>query len=239
MLTIENVSKKFKGFTALADINTEFAEGIYVILSPNGAGKTTLLKIMATLLFPTTGTVYYNGTDIRQMGEQYRELIGYMPQHFGYYRDYSAERYLKYIEVLKGIGKSEAAERTDALLDRLGLFEVKSKKLKTYSGGMLQRVGIAQALLNNPEILILDEPTAGLDPMERAKFRDILVELAEGKTILYSTHIVSDVEDIADRIIMLKNHTLHCNMTVDELRNTFLQDGKAVTLEQAFIKTYQ
>lgn len=231
MLTLENVTKNYKDFTALKEINLELENGIYGFLSPNGAGKTTLLKMIATLLMPTSGEIYYDGKNIKQMGEEYREILGYMPQKFGYYRDYSAVRFLSYIAALKGLEKKEAEGKIDELLEQVGLSEVKKKKLRTYSGGMLQRVGIAQALLGNPKILILDEPTAGLDPKERAKFRDILKIYSEGKIVLYSTHIVSDIETIADRIIMLKDQQLYCNKTVEEL----CQDK---TLENAFLDIY-
>lgn len=231
MLTLENVTKNYKDFTALKEISLELENGIYGFLSPNGAGKTTLLKMIATLLMPTSGEIYYDGKNIKQMGEEYRELLGYMPQKFGYYRDYSAVRFLSYIAALKGLEKKEAEGKIYELLEQVGLSEVKKKKLRTYSGGMLQRVGIAQALLGNPKILILDEPTAGLDPKERAKFRDILKKYSEGKIVIYSTHIVSDIETIADWIIMLKDQQIYCNKTVEELCQN-------KTLESAFLDIY-
>lgn len=220
MLVLENVTKKYGDFEAVSEIQLEFAQGVYGLLSPNGAGKTTILKMIATLLNPSSGAIYWEGKRIQEMGEQYREQIGYMPQNFGYYRDYTAVRYLLYIAVLKGMNRREAGNRIEELLDQVGLSDVKKKKLKTYSGGMLQRVGIAQAMLNNPRILILDEPTAGLDPKERARFRELLAAFAKGRIVLYSTHIVSDIENIANRIIMLKNHKLYCNATVEELCHT-------------------
>lgn len=239
MLIFENITKKYGNFTALEDINLELSEGIYGFLSPNGAGKTTLLKMAATLLVPTGGEIYYDGQNIKQMGEKYREIIGYMPQRFGYYRDYSAVRFLKYFAALKGIERKEAAKQTERLLKRVGLESVKNKKLKTYSGGMLQRVGIALALLGDPKILILDEPTAGLDPKERAEFRKTLKAFSEGKIILYSTHIVSDVESIADRIVMIKDHRLLCNETVKDLMCAGSEGKKRRTLEEIFLKRYE
>lgn len=239
MLTIANITKKYKNDTALNKISLELSEGIYGLLSPNGAGKTTLLKIIATLLSPTSGYVCYNGNDIWQMGEDYRKLLGYMPQHFGYYREYSILRYLRYIAALKGFGKKEADPVINDLLCQFGLFEIRKQKMKICSGGIVQRVGIAQALLNNPKILILDEPTAGLDPMEREQFRELLSAISQDKIVLYSTHIVSDVEPIADRIIMLKDHRLCCDATVEELCNSPENNGERITLEQVFFKTYK
>ena len=217
MLTFENVTKKYGDFTAVSNIQLELTEGIYGFLSPNGAGKTTILKMAATLLNTTSGNIYWDGKNIWEMGGQYREIIGYMPQQFGYYRDYTAMGYLKYLAALKGLDKRKAVSKIEELLEKVNLLDVKDKKLKTFSGGMIQRVGIAQAMLNDPKILILDEPTAGLDPKERAKFREVLTTYAKGRIVLYSTHIVSDVENIANRIVMLKDHELYCNATVDEL----------------------
>ena len=217
MLTFENVTKKYGDFTAVSNIQLELTEGIYGFLSPNGAGKTTILKMAATLLNTTSGNIYWDGKNILEMGEQYREIIGYMPQQFGYYRDYTAMGYLKYLAALKGLEKRKAVSKIEELLEKVNLLDVKDKKLKTFSGGMIQRVGIAQAMLNNPKILILDEPTAGLDPKERAKFREVLTTYAKGRIVLYSTHIVSDVENIANHIVMLKNHELYFNATADEL----------------------
>ena len=217
MLTFENVTKKYGDFTAVSNIQLELTEGIYGFLSPNGAGKTTILKMAATLLNTTSGNIYWDGKNIWEMGGQYREIIGYMPQQFGYYRDYTAMGYLKYLAALKGLDKRKAVSKIEELLEKVNLLDVKDKKLKTFSGGMIQRVGIAQAMLNDPKILILDEPTAGLDPKERAKFREVLTTYAKGRIVLYSTHIVSDVENIANQIVMLKDHELYCNATVDEL----------------------
>lgn len=238
MLTIENVTKKYKNFAALSNVNLELKEGIYGLLSPNGAGKTTLLKMIATMMPTTEGNIYYDGKNIMEMGESYRELLGYMPQKFGYYKDYSAVRYLSYLAALKGLKKGETAEKIDELMETVGLAEVKNQKLKTYSGGMIQRVGIVQALLGNPKILILDEPTAGLDPKERANFRDLLLKFSEGKIILYSTHIVSDIESIADRIIMLRDHTLYCDQTVEELKRSFSGTKENPNLEDIFLEIY-
>lgn len=238
MLTLENVTKKYKNFTALSDVNLELKEGIYGLLSPNGAGKTTLLKMIATLMPTTAGNIYYDGKNIMEMGEAYRELLGYMPQKFGYYKDYTAVRYLSYLAALKGLDKKETAAKIDELMEQVGLSEVKNQKLKTYSGGMIQRVGIAQALLGDPKILILDEPTAGLDPKERANFRELLMKFADGKIILYSTHIVSDIENIADRIIMLRDHTLYCDKSVEELKNSFGSKKENPNLEDLFLEIY-
>ena len=211
MLTVQNVTKRFGDFTVLDDINLEFSTGVYGLLSPNGAGKTTLMKMLVTLLFPTGGTILYNGTDIRAMGAAYREKIGYLPQDFGYYRDNSPRQYLRYLGALKGLEPKLAARRGDELLDMVGLPGVKDKKMKKFSGGMIQRVGVAQAMLNDPEILILDEPTAGLDPKERVRFRNILTELSKERLVILSTHIVSDIESIANRVIFIKDHAVYCD----------------------------
>lgn len=238
MLRLENITKKYGDFTAVADIHLELEQGVYGLLSPNGAGKTTLLKMIATLMTPTSGEIIYDGKTIQELGEHYRELLGYLPQHFGYYRDYTAVRYLSYLAALKGMDRKTAASCIEELLDMVGLADVKRKKLKTYSGGMLQRVGIAQAMLTNPKILILDEPTAGLDPRERARFRELLAEFARDRLVLYSTHIVSDIENIANRIIMLKEHQLYCNSTVEELCQTLEGKVYSAYMEEAAYKEF-
>ena len=217
MLSIEHVTKKYEKFTALRDINLTLDCGVYGLLAPNGAGKTTLLKMLATLLFPTEGRILYDGEEIQKLDEKYREKIGFLPQDFGYYRNQSPVQYLRYIGILKGIPKKELKSQIQALLELVGLDQVKDKKMKKFSGGMIQRVGIAQALLGDPQILILDEPTAGLDPKERGRFRKILSSLSENKIVLISTHIVSDVESVANHIIFLKNKSVFCNVSVDEL----------------------
>ncbi|WP_273130877.1 ABC transporter ATP-binding protein [Bacillus weihaiensis] len=205
MLVLKDVTKQFGEFTALENINLEFKNGVYGLLAPNGAGKTTLIKMIVTLLFPTKGEITYNGDDIVSLDEQYRDVLGYLPQEFGYYKQYTAEKYLLYLSALKGIDKKVAKEKIKNLLYLVGLSDVANKKLKTFSGGMIQRVGIAQAMLNDPKILILDEPTAGLDPKERARFRKLLTDLSRDRIIILSTHIVSDVESIANEIIMIKD----------------------------------
>jgi ABC-2 type transport system ATP-binding protein len=205
MLTVQNVSKRFGNFSALEQINLEFSNGVYGLLAPNGAGKTTLIKMLVTLLYPSEGEILYNGENIMRLDERYREQLGYLPQQFGYYKNYSPRKYLLYIAALKGIETAAAKSKIDQLLKLVALEEVMDKKMKKFSGGMIQRVGIAQALLNDPQILILDEPTAGLDPKERARFRNMLTSLARNRIVILSTHIVSDVESISNEIILIKD----------------------------------
>ncbi|KNF08404.1 ABC transporter ATP-binding protein [Gottschalkia purinilytica] len=205
MLTVNNVSKNYGNFCALKNIDLEFTNGVYGLLAPNGAGKTTLIKMLTTLLFPSEGEILYNGTDIIKMDQEYRDILGYLPQEFGYYKNYSPKQYLLYLSALKGIDNRIARNRVDELLKLVALENVGNKKMKKFSGGMIQRVGIAQAMLNDPKVLILDEPTAGLDPKERVRFRNLLTELSRERIVILSTHIVSDVESIANEIIMIKD----------------------------------
>ncbi|ANY68397.1 multidrug ABC transporter ATP-binding protein [Paenibacillus sp. BIHB 4019] len=219
MLTVQQVSKRFGSFSALEDINLEFTNGVYGLLAPNGAGKTTLIKMLVTLLFPSEGEILYNGENIIKADERYREQLGYLPQQFGYYKHYSPRKYLLYIAALKGMRASDAKPRIAELLKLVALEDVMDKKMRKFSGGMIQRVGIAQAMLNDPRILILDEPTAGLDPKERVRFRNMLAQLARNRIVILSTHIVSDVESIADEIIMIKDkRVLHKRPIADICR---------------------
>ncbi|WP_297232431.1 ABC transporter ATP-binding protein [uncultured Flavonifractor sp.] len=203
-LKIERVSKLYGSFAALKEVQLELGPGIYGLLGPNGAGKSTLMRIMTDLLAPTTGRVLYNGRDIHALGEAYRDKLGYLPQDFGVYPNFTAEGFLRYIARLKGLDKAAAAKQTAELLELVGLTDRSGRKLGGFSGGERQRIGIAQALLNDPEMLILDEPTAGLDPQERIRFRALLTGLSRQRMVLLSTHIVSDVEYSADRVILLK-----------------------------------
>ena len=203
-LTLENISKLYGDTIALEHINLTLEHGIYGLLGPNGAGKTTLMRVMADLLVPSTGRVLLDGQDIAVMGGVFRRKLGYLPQDFGVYPNFTAEQFLLYIARLKGLSKFEAKQQTDKLLRLVGLEDKSRKKLKGFSGGQRQRVGIAQALLGDPEILILDEPTAGLDPEERIRFRGIISNLSQQKTVLLSTHIVSDLEAVANEVILLQ-----------------------------------
>lgn len=208
MLMINNVSKGYGDLEVLKDINIEFTNGVYGLLAPNGAGKTTLIKILTTLLFPDKGEILWDGIEISSMGEEYRDILGYLPQEFGYYKDYSPRKFLSYLSALKGLDKKNSSIKINELLKLVGLEKVADKKMKKFSGGMIQSVGIAQAMLNNPKILILDEPTAGLDPKERVRFRNLLAELSRNKIVILSTHIVSDIESIANEVIMIKDKTI-------------------------------
>lgn len=210
MLSVEHVTKRYGAFTALEDISLTFSPGVYGLLGPNGAGKTTLMKMLSTLLFPTKGQILWDGEDILALGAEYRGLLGYLPQQFGYYPNYTPRQFLRYVAALQCIPKREAEDRISRLLDLVGLGADGDRKLRKFSGGMIQRVGIASAMLNDPRLLILDEPTAGLDPRERVRFRNLIHSLAEDRIVLLSTHIVSDVETIAGQIVMFRDHRLYC-----------------------------
>ncbi len=220
MLIVNSVSKNYGKFTALENINLEFNYGVHALLAPNGAGKTTLMKLISTLLYPTSGNILYDGTEIYKLEEDYRKIIGYLPQNFGYYKDYTAKAYLNYLAALKGLKRKDAYDKVEELLELTGLTAEKNKKLKKFSGGMIQRVGIAQTLLNDPKILILDEPTAGLDPKECVRFRNIISSISRDKIIILSTHIISDIESIANRIIMLKDKHAIYNDTKEYICNS-------------------
>lgn len=204
-LELTEVTKTFKNKTAVQNVSIRLGHGVYGLLGENGAGKTTLMRMLCGILKPTQGTIRCDGMPILQMGGEYRRLLGYLPQDFGYYGDFSALRFLHYMAALKALPEEYARTRIDELLEMVDLTKERKNKLKTFSGGMLRRVGIAQALLNDPEILVLDEPTSGLDPGERVRFRNIISSLGKNRLVILSTHIVSDIEYIADQIMIMKD----------------------------------
>lgn len=216
-LELKNVSKEFSGVHAVSDVSVSMRKGVYGLLGVNGAGKTTLMRMLCTLIRPTSGEILWEGRNILEMGAAYRDVLGYLPQDFGYYPDLSIFDYMMYIASIKGIRPVAARKRTKQLLGQVGMARYEKRKMKTLSGGMARRIGIAQAMLNNPRILVLDEPTAGLDPNERIRFRNLISELSEDRLVLLSTHIVSDVEFIANRIMLMKNGRLFYTGTTEKL----------------------
>ena len=207
-LVIDNVSKSFKNKHALQNFTAELTNGVYGLLGPNGSGKSTLMRILADISKPTSGRVLLNDTDISLMGDDYREIIGYLPQDFGVYKHFTATRFLQYFASLKGLDRTYTKNKINEVLELVNLTEHKKQRVGTFSGGMKRRLGIAQALLNDPKILIVDEPTAGLDPQERVRFRNLLSEISSDRIVLISTHIVSDIEYIAKEILLLKEGIL-------------------------------
>ncbi len=215
-LIIDRVSKQYKNNIAVDRISLKLQKGVYGLLGANGAGKTTLMRMICGILTPTSGTISFDGMDVSQ--EEYRSVLGYLPQDFGYYPDFSGLDFLLYMGSLKGMGKAQALGKARELLQLVSLQDVAKKKIKTYSGGMKQRLGIAQALLNEPKLLVLDEPTAGLDPKERVRFRNLIQDWGQENIVLLSTHIVSDIEHIAQDIIMMKGGQMIYRGPWDETR---------------------
>ncbi len=217
-LTIDHVSKRYSGKTlALQDFSLDLGSGVLGLLGPNGAGKTTLMSILATITKPTSGTIRWNETDLASDPNAIRRVLGYLPQDFGVYPNLNAVEFLEYLAAVKGLDAATARRRIDELLNLVNLTDVRKRPLGGYSGGMRQRVGIAQALLNDPQLLIVDEPTAGLDPEERVRFRNLLSDLSGDRVVILSTHIVSDVEATATDIALISQGTLVAHAAPENL----------------------
>ncbi len=216
-LLIDHVSKQFKDKKAVSDVTLHITPGVWGLLGANGAGKTTLMRIIAGIMKPCSGRIVYDGVPIRTLGERYRDIFGYLPQEFGFYPEFTVKSYLEYMAALKAIPPRKTRRKISELLEMLSLSDVRNKKISKLSGGMKRRVGIAQALLNDPEVLILDEPTSGLDPGERVRFRNLISEFAHDRIVLISTHIVPDVEYIATCNAVMKDGKLLETGTTEEL----------------------
>lgn len=238
-LTLDRISKQFQNHIAVDGFSYTMSGGVYGLLGANGAGKTTLMRMICTVLSPTGGEILYNGTCISDMGAKYCDILGYLPQNFGYYPDFSAHEFLLYMASLKGISGRAAKHRVEELLQTVGLSELSRQKIRSFSGGMKQRLGIAQAVLNDPKILVLDEPTAGLDPRERIRFRNLISDLSQNKIVILSTHIVSDVEYIADQILMMKKGRLILAGSPSELTGQSAQIAWSLTVPEQEVGRYE
>lgn len=237
-LEMENLTKRFQDVTAVDGISVVLTTGVYGLLGVNGAGKTTLMRMLCTLLKPTEGSITWDGQDIFGMDGDYRRILGYLPQEFGFYPDFTVRDYLMYIACIKGIRPAVAKKRVEFMLKQVGLAREGNRKMKKLSGGMKRRAGIAQAMLNDPEILILDEPTAGLDPNERIRFRNLISELAEERLVLLSTHIVSDIESIANEIFLMKDGRICVSGTPEELTSGMPERVWKVNVPKAEVSSY-
>ena len=216
-LKIDHITKQYKDKLAVDDVSLTLTPGVWGLLGANGAGKTTLMRMIAGIMKPTSGDILYDNISIHILQGEYRNIFGYLPQEFGFYPEFTVVDYLEYVATLKGLSKRDAKEKIDELLEQLTLADVRKKKIVKLSGGMKRRVGIAQALLNEPEVLILDEPTSGLDPGERVRFRNLLSKFAQNRIVLISTHIVSDVEYIASKNAVIKNGKIIALGSTEEL----------------------
>lgn len=242
-LDIKNLTKKYKDKVVVDGFSVSLQAGVYGLLGPNGAGKTTLMRMLCDLITPDTGGVFYNGEPIQELGEQYRKILGYLPQNFGYYPSFSVQRYMEYIASLKGLNPRFSKSKIDELLNTVGLEESKKAKISTLSGGMRQRLGIAQSMLNKPDVLILDEPTVGLDPSERVKFRNLISTISQGKITILSTHIVSDISYIADEILLVQCGKLNYQGNLqaitlgvqDKVWEVLVENEQAGTIAESFI----
>lgn len=216
-LRIDHMTKQFKDKRAVDDVSLTLTSGVWGLLGANGAGKTTLMRMVAGILQPTKGEIYYDGVEIGTLGAAWRDVFGYLPQEFGFYPELTVKNYLEYMAALKGLTRADTKKRICDLLELLTLSDVQNKKIVKLSGGMKRRVGIAQALLNEPKVLFLDEPTSGLDPGERVRFRNLLSEFAHDRIVLISTHIVSDVEYIATQNAVMKDGAIIARGTTEQL----------------------
>lgn len=241
MLELINISKKYGKKEVLSHINLKLDKGIYGLLGPNGAGKSTMMNIITDIINPTMGEVLYNGKNIKELKDKYRLHIGYLPQKIGFYNNFTGRKTLEYFAVLRGVDKKVYPERIEKLLEKVNLIDVGDNKVKTYSGGMKQRLGIAIALIGEPDMVIFDEPTVGLNPKERVKFRNMISELAKNKIIILSTHIVSDVKNLADYIIFIKKgNIIECGKRQEILEKAkiVIQDKEELMLEDVYMNYY-
>ncbi len=237
-LKLTELTKTFGSVNAVDHVSCTLGRGVYGLLGVNGAGKTTLMRMLTTLVKPTSGAITLDGKDIFRLDRSYRNLLGYLPQEFGVYPEFTVQDYLLYIASIKGLRPGAAKERVKALLHQVGLTKARNKKMKALSGGMKRRAGIAQAMLNDPKILILDEPTAGLDPNERIRFRNLISELASDRIVLLSTHIVSDIESIADEILLMKDGTITTSGTAEDLLAAMPEDVWSITVSREAAGNY-
>lgn len=239
-LTLQNVTKKYGQKTALNDCSLTFKTGINALLGPNGSGKTTMMNIIADLISANSGCVLWNGANIAKLGAEYRGILGFMPQNVNLYKRFSAADNLRYFGKLKGLNPAQVEEDIPRLLEKVNLADCTNKKFGSFSGGMKQRLGIAITIMNKPKLVIFDEPTAGLDPKERIRFRDILRELSEDAVVILSTHIVSDVEMLADNIILLKEGKVCESGTAEELQEKYTPEVSSdrTVLETVYMKFF-
>lgn len=236
MLCLHNIAKKYKDKIALEHISLELDNGIYGLLGPNGAGKSTLMNIITGNIKPSDGQVLWDRHDIKILGSKYRSIIGYAPQQQGLYDTFTGKRFLSYMATLKGIPKKDMSQEIDRVLEYVNMTEDADRAIGTYSGGMKQRILIAQAVLGNPKLIVLDEPTVGLDPKERVRIRERISELAGDKVILVSTHVVSDIEPIAGEVILIKSGSIIDKDTVGNLCSKY---GNVNGLEELYMTIFE